>query len=133
MIQIPLKVKVEPLVITEHERSSWTQEIKQKLEDQRLKDLKEIKTFMLLNGQLYKKLGNGVPVKCVSENLGMKILDQVHYRVCGLEGPTLARRLERLGYFWPDLKRKSAEIQRSCEQCQLVMDTRENCFVEKED
>ena len=56
---------------------------------------------MLLNGQLYKKSGNGVLAKCISENLGMKILDQVHSKVCGLEGATLVRRLERLGYFWP--------------------------------
>ena len=77
---------------------------------------------MLLNGQLYKKLGNGVLDKCISENLVMEILDQIHSKVCGLEGPTLARRLERLGYFWPNLKRKTVEVQRSCEQCHLVME-----------
>ena len=98
-----------------------------------MKDLKEIKAFMLLNGQLYKKLGNCVFARCISEDVGMKILDQVHDNVCGLEGPALARRIERLGYFWHDLRRKAIEVQKGCKQCQLVVETKESCFVEKED
>ena len=95
VIHIPLEVKTEPVATTGQERSSWIQKIKQKLEDPKLKNLKEIKAFMLLNGQLYKKLGDGVLVRCISESLGMKILEKVHDKVCGLEGPTLAMRLER--------------------------------------
>ena len=68
MIQIALEIKTESLAVTKHEKSSWIQKIKQKLENLKVKDLKEIKTFILLNGQLYKKLGNGVLAKCISEN-----------------------------------------------------------------
>ena len=88
---------------------------------------------MLLDGQLYKKLGDGVLAKCISGDLGMEILTKVHSKVCGLEGPTLAKRVQRMGYFWPNLKRKVAQVQKDCEQCQLVIDARKNCFVEKED
>ena len=57
VIQIPLEVKAKPVAATSQERSSWIQEIKQKLENSELKDIKEIKAFMLLKGQLYKKMG----------------------------------------------------------------------------
>lgn len=61
---------------------------------------------MLLNGQLYKKLGNGVLAKYISGNLGMETLDKVHSKVRGLEGLALARRVQRPEYFWPDLRKK---------------------------
>ena len=86
---------------------------------------------MLLDGQLYKKIGNGVLAKCISEHLGMEILNQVHDKICHLEGLALARRIERLGYFWPTLRKKATEVQKNCKQCQLSVDIKENCFVEK--
>ena len=46
----------------------------------------------------------------------MKILDQVHDKVCDLEGLVLARRIEGLWYFWPTLKKKAIDVQKSCEQ-----------------
>ena len=62
----------------------------------------------------------------------MKILTKVHSKVCGLEGPTLAWRVQRMGYFLPELRKVATEIQESCEKCQMVIDVRENYFVEKE-
>ena len=67
---------------------------------------------MLLDGQLYKKLENEVLAKCIRGDLGMEILTKVHSKVYGLEGPTLARRVQRMEYFWPELRRKVAEIQK---------------------
>ena len=79
------------------------------------------------------KLGDGVLAKCISGDIGEKILTRVHYEVCGLEGTTLARREQRMEYFWPELRKTVAEIQKNCEKCQVVIDVRENCFMEKED
>ena len=101
VIQIPLEVKQEPIVVSKVEEANWIQEIKGKLEDPKTKDLKEIQTFMLLYGQLYKKLRDRVLAKCISEDIGIEILFKVHSKVCGLEEPTLARRVQRMGYFWP--------------------------------
>ena len=67
--------------------------MKEKLRNPRRKGVKEIQTFVLLDDQLYKKLGDGVLAKCISGDLGKKILAKVHYEVCGLEGPTLDRRV----------------------------------------
>ncbi|PON63820.1 hypothetical protein TorRG33x02_275300, partial [Trema orientale] len=96
-------------------------------------DFKQIKTFVLLNDQLYKKLGDVVLARYVSSEFGKNLLRQVHDKVCGLQGPSLARRIQRLGYFWPELNKEAVELQRSCEQCQLTIDIRENYCVEKED
>ena len=82
---------------------------------------------------MYKKLGDGVLAKCISEDLGMEILTKVHSEVCGLEGPTLAQRIQRMGYFWPEMRKKTAKIHKNCEQCQMVIDVGESYFVEKED
>ena len=39
----------------------------------------------------------------------MEILAKVHSKVCGLEGLTLARTVQRMGYFLPELRRKNSE------------------------
>lgn len=49
--------------------------------------------------------------KCDSGDLGMEILNKLYSKVYGLEGLTLARRVQRFGYFCPDLGRKAAKIQ----------------------
>ena len=61
---------------------------------------------MLLQDHLYRKVGNGMSAKCISEGLGMETIDQIHNKDCGLEGPTLARRVERMGYFGLLLSKK---------------------------
>ena len=97
------------------------------------KDFKEVQTFLLLDDQLYKKLGDGIFTKCIRGDLGMEILIKVHYEVYGLERPTLAKRIQRIGHFWPELRKGAVEIQKNYEKCQMVIDVREFFFVEKED
>lgn len=46
----PLNVKDNPIIASKLENLGWIEEIKKKLEDPNLKDLKDIKTFTLLNG-----------------------------------------------------------------------------------
>ena len=62
IIQIPLEVKEEPILVYEVEESKWIQEIKEKLKNPKFKDFKEVQTFLLLDDQLYKKLGDGILV-----------------------------------------------------------------------
>ena len=44
-----------------------------------------------------------------------------------------SQKIYRMGYFWPKLRKTAARIQKSCEKCQMVIEARESCFVEKED
>ena len=103
------------------------------MKNRKSKNFKEVQTFLLLDDQLYKKLGDGILAKCISGDLEMKILTRVHFEVCGVEGPTLARRIQRMRYFEPELRKEATEIQKNCEKCQMVLDVRKNYFVEKED
>ena len=64
---------------------------KRKLEDLKLKILKEIKALMFLNDHLYKKFVNGGLVKCITRDFGRKTLKKVKSKVCSLEGPILAQ------------------------------------------
>ena len=38
-----------------------------------------------------------------------------------------------MGYFWPELRKTVAEIQKNYEKCQMVIDARKSFFMEKED
>ncbi|PON53293.1 Ribonuclease H-like domain containing protein [Parasponia andersonii] len=67
MIQIPLETKERSIEALPPENTSWMQVIKAKLKDPTPQDYKEIKSFMLLNSQLYKKLGDRVLARSVSE------------------------------------------------------------------
>ncbi|PON61891.1 Ribonuclease H-like domain containing protein [Trema orientale] len=115
MIQIPLETKERPIEASSPENTIWMQVIKAKLEDPTPQDYKEIKSFMLLNSQLYKKLGDRVLARCVSEEFGRQLLEEVHAKVCGLRGPILSRRIQRLGYFWPEMRKEAAKLQKKCE------------------
>ena len=102
LIQIPLETKSKPIHSSMQQSNGWIQSIKEKLENPEVKDIREIKAFILINNQVYKRFSNGVLAKCIDEEFGRKVLDEIHFKICCLDGPTLARRIQRLGYFWPE-------------------------------
>uniref|UniRef100_A0A2N9HC24 Integrase catalytic domain-containing protein n=1 Tax=Fagus sylvatica TaxID=28930 RepID=A0A2N9HC24_FAGSY len=64
-------------------------------------------------------LPGGILARCVSPQEGTKKLQEVHEKSCELEGGvSLYRRLQRLGYFWPDMSKEAADLQRRCPTCQ---------------
>lgn len=74
------------------------------------RNFKEIKTYILIDGQLYRKLSDGILARCIDYESGNKILEEVPFKICGIEGPILARRIQRMRFFWPELKRQAREI-----------------------
>ncbi|KAJ1410174.1 Reverse transcriptase-like [Sesbania bispinosa] len=97
------------------EPSDWREPIlsqfKQKIFGKTTKDYYE------LNGQLYRKSTDGLLMKCVTENEGGKKLECLHFAMCGQDGPSLYRRMQRVGMFWPSMKMHCEEIQRACPNC----------------
>ena len=63
-------------------------------------DLREIKDYTLISGDLYRRLPGGVLARCISiKELKEKLLE-VHEKTCGGGGTvSLYRRLQRLRYF----------------------------------
>ncbi|KAJ1400915.1 Ribonuclease H-like superfamily [Sesbania bispinosa] len=97
------------------EPSDWREPIlsqfKQKIFGKTTKDYYE------LNWQLYRKSTYGLLMKCVTENEGGKKLECLHFAMCGQDGPSLYRRMQRVGMFWPSMKMHCEEIQRACPNC----------------
>ena len=83
-------------------------------------DLREIKDYTLISGELYRRLPGRVLARCISlEKVKEKLLE-VHEKTCGDRGAvSLYRRLQRLGYFWPNISVEAAEVQSQCPTCQF--------------
>uniref|UniRef100_A0A2N9I468 Uncharacterized protein n=1 Tax=Fagus sylvatica TaxID=28930 RepID=A0A2N9I468_FAGSY len=56
-------------------------------------------------------------------------LPEVHEKTCGDGGAiSLYRRLQRLGYFWPNMSAEAAEIQSQCPTCQFHYSNEEDVY-----
>uniref|UniRef100_A0A2N9I4L9 Integrase catalytic domain-containing protein n=1 Tax=Fagus sylvatica TaxID=28930 RepID=A0A2N9I4L9_FAGSY len=121
--------RVEPITESlkkEFEESSsdqedWRAPIKAKLISPTVTaDLKEIKDYTLISGDLYRRLPGGVLARCISLKEAKERLPEVHEKTCGDGGAiSLYRRLQRLGYFWPNMSAEAAGIQSQCPTCQF--------------
>uniref|UniRef100_A0A2N9FQR3 RNA-directed DNA polymerase n=1 Tax=Fagus sylvatica TaxID=28930 RepID=A0A2N9FQR3_FAGSY len=91
-------------------------------------DLREIKDYTLISGDLYRRLPGGVLARCISLEEAKERLPEVHEKTCGDGGAiSLYRRLQRLGYFWPNMSAEAAEIQSQCPTCQFHYNNEEVC------
>uniref|UniRef100_A0A2N9H4E1 Uncharacterized protein n=1 Tax=Fagus sylvatica TaxID=28930 RepID=A0A2N9H4E1_FAGSY len=98
----------------------WRTPIRAKLvSPEGVADLKVLKDYVLIAGDLYRRLPGGVLARCVSLQEAAKKLTEVHERCCELrDGVSLYRRLQRLGYFWPSMSKEAASLQEQCSFCQ---------------
>ena len=91
-------------------------------------NLKVLKDFVLISGDLYCRLPGGILARCVSLQEGIRKLQEVHEKSCELEGGvSLYRRLQRLGYFWPDMSKEAADLQRHYPTCQHQHENEQVC------
>ena len=93
-------------------QTNWQSSIKEALLSSSEKDLlKILKDYALMAGELYKKLPGGVLARCLNPSESTKRLKEVHEKSCGLRGSvSLYRRLQRLGYYWPEMGKQAATI-----------------------
>ena len=63
-------------------------------------NLREIKDYTLISGNLYRRLPEGVLARCISIEEAKEKLSEVHEKTYGDGGAiSLYRRLQQLGYF----------------------------------
>ena len=112
-------------------QTNWQSTIKEALLSPSEKDLlKILKDYALMAGELYKKLPGGVLARCLSPSESTKRLKEIHENSCGPSGSvSLYRRLQRLGYYWPEMGKQAATIQEQCINCQNIFDQMESCAV----
>uniref|UniRef100_A0A2N9GSP5 Uncharacterized protein n=1 Tax=Fagus sylvatica TaxID=28930 RepID=A0A2N9GSP5_FAGSY len=103
-----------------HDAEDWWTPIKAKLMSlEGVADLKTLKDYVLIAGDLYRRLPGGVLARCVSLREAAKKLTKVHERSCEFrDGVSLYRRLQRLGYFWPNMSKEATNLQEQCSFCQ---------------
>uniref|UniRef100_A0A2N9GSF0 RNA-directed DNA polymerase n=1 Tax=Fagus sylvatica TaxID=28930 RepID=A0A2N9GSF0_FAGSY len=113
----------------DRDKEDWRTPLKNKLMSPKdVADLKALKDFVLISGDLYRRLPGGILARCVSLQEGTKKLQEVHEKSCELEGGvSLYRRLQRLGYFWPDMSKEAADLQRRCPTCQHQHENEQVC------
>jgi ribonuclease HI len=119
-----LKEEFEELSLGEED---WRMPLKAKLVSPvAAADFKEIKDYTLISGELYRRLPGGVLARCISIQEAKRKLIEVHEKTCEAEGGiSLYRRLQRLGYYWPNMSREAADLQSQCQTCQLQHDNEE--------
>ena len=93
-------------------------------------DAKQLLDYTLVAGELYKRLPRRVLAKCVNLEEAAKRLSEVHERTYRAENEIpLYRHLQRLGYFWPDMKTQASEVQSQCPKFQLVFNKAESYVI----
>ena len=77
--------------------------------------------YLIRDRVLYKKAFSGPLLKCLDPIRGHQVLLEVHAGACGnhLGARSLAYKVLRQGYFWPTLKKDSAELVKKCRECQF--------------
>ena len=109
------------------QEENWQLPLKEILTNpERGANLRDFKDYMLVAGELYRRLPRGVLARCISVKEAKKKLAEVHERTCHLKNPVpLYRRLQRIGYYWPEMKAQASEIQSNCSRCQHVFEKEE--------
>ena len=77
--------------------------------------IKELKDYTLIEGELYRRLPGGILSRCINEKERKLRLEKLHSQVYGIvEKISLYRKMQHMGYYWPNMNKKVATIQEEC-------------------
>ena len=112
----------------ESKQWDWRNEIKEKMKEARPGgSIKELKDYTLIERELYMRLPRGILSRCINEKEGKLRLEELHTQVCRVaEKINLYRRMQCMGYYWPNLNKEAETIQEKCQECQLAIDKEES-------
>lgn len=92
--------------------------------------LSDLSKYFLLQGELYRKNPSGYLSRCIGPDEAKGKLEAMHGKTCGASDIPLYRRVQREGYFWPDMARDASQVQQGCPHCQSFPTFKEACLVE---
>jgi hypothetical protein len=78
------------------------------------------KSYILVGDKLYRRGANsGVLMKCVPQEEGKDILEEIHKGVCGnhTSSSTLVSKAFRRAFYWPTTLGDAKELVRRCQGC----------------
>jgi hypothetical protein len=78
------------------------------------------RNYTLIEGTLYKKGVVQPLLKCISQDEGRELLQEIHSGICSLHvGPrALSAKAMRQGFYWPTHIKDVEQIVKTCEACQ---------------
>jgi len=91
-----------------------------KTENERL--IRRAKNYILVDGKLMRKnTSSEVLLKCISQDDGIKLLDDIHAGSCGNHAASrmLVGKAFRAGFYWPIAVADAEKLVRHCEGCQF--------------
>jgi ribonuclease HI len=89
------------------------------------KTLRRLAMDFYLDGEiLYKKSSDGTLLRCFDEVEAKNALREVHEGICSTHanGHVMARKIQRVGYFWMTLEKDCINYVRKCHKCQVYSD-----------
>nr|AAT81661.1 putative retrotransposon protein [Oryza sativa Japonica Group]ABF97633.1 retrotransposon protein, putative, unclassified [Oryza sativa Japonica Group] len=108
---------------------AWITEIQAYLADKTLPEDREgservrriSKRYVLVEGTLYRRVANGVLLKCIPREQGVELLADVHEGECGAHSAsrTLVGKAFRQGFYWPMALNDAVDLVRRCRACQF--------------
>ena len=86
-------------------KGNWWIPIKEVLmKEEDTAELKILKDYALVKGELYRRMPSGVLSRCVGQEKAQRKLKEVHDKTCKSCGEvSLYRRLQRAGFYWPNM------------------------------
>jgi hypothetical protein len=78
-----------------------------------------------LDGEiLYKRSFDGTLLRCLNATDARKALREVHERICSTHanGYMMARKIQKVNYFWMTLEKDCIDYVRTCHKCQVYND-----------
>lgn len=108
-----IKVLKERFPEKEGCEKDWRSPIKEAL--LREKDVVELKTakdYVLMKGEMYRRMLGGILSRCIGHEKAQKKLEEVHSKTYGFcRKVSLYRRLQRVGFYWPDMNKEPNQVQ----------------------
>nr|XP_023879200.1 uncharacterized protein LOC111991642 [Quercus suber] len=81
-------------------------------------ELKILKDYALVRGELYRRMPGGVLSRCVGQNEAQRKLKEVHEKTCGsCREVSLYCKLQRAGFYWPNMGKDADQVQTQCGNC----------------
>jgi len=92
--------------------------LQDKTENERL--IRRSKNYIMVDGRLMQKNANSeVLLKCITQDDGIKLLDDIHAGSCGNHAAsrTLVGKAFRAGFYWPTAVANAEKLVPHCEGC----------------
>jgi hypothetical protein len=77
--------------------------------------------YQFVDNILYRKRPNGVKLKCIRQEDGQRLLEEMHEGMCGshIGSSVLVGKAFRQGFYWPTALQDALAVVIRCEACQF--------------